>query len=215
MPAIRTCCLRFLLLFALLGQGFAVHLSAAEPPISPAPAPPAEKSLGESDLLALLTATLQRDYVKDQGQLELRSSQPWKSRPIPDAPLTVRILDLPSTGVTSFFIVRFELLAGNQSLGAWQWPLQARVWREVWVARAAAQRGELVCDSDLARERRDLLTLHEPLAEFTARRRHASSSPNPSRPECRCWPGTSNPGPCCIAARSPTPSSRMERSASP
>jgi flagella basal body P-ring formation protein FlgA len=165
MPAIRASCLCSLLLFALLDDGFAVHLSAAEPSISPAPA---AKTFGESDLLALLTATLQRDYVKDQGQLELRSSQPWKTRMVPDAPLTLKIRDLPTTGVTSFFIVRFELLATNQSLGTWQWPVQARVWREIWVARSAAQRGDLVCDSDLARERRDLLALHEPLAEFAA-----------------------------------------------
>jgi flagella basal body P-ring formation protein FlgA len=46
--------------------------------------------------------------------------------------------------------------------------VQGRIWREVWVVRSPLKRGDLVCDSDLIRERRDLLALHEPLAEFAA-----------------------------------------------
>ena len=87
---------------------------------------------------------------------------------VPDEPLTLKILDLPTLGVTPFFIVRFELRTARESLGTWQLPVQARVWRDVWVARSALQRGEFIAEADLARERRDMLSLHEPLAEFAA-----------------------------------------------
>jgi flagella basal body P-ring formation protein FlgA len=153
-----------------LACGFATRLSADQP--SPAPAAPArpaahaERTFSESDLLALLTATLQRDHVQDRGELELRLTQPWKTLKVPDEPLSLEVLDLPTMGVTSMFIVRFELRTPQRSLGTWQAPVQARVWREVWVARSDLPRGDSVSDPAIERERRDVLTLHEPLADF-------------------------------------------------
>jgi len=170
-----------LLLSAGLVAGFAVHLSADEPALLPAnaaapaantaePAPVVhrERAFAESDLLQLLAATLQQDSVKDRGELELRLAQPWKTRNVPDEPLTLKVLDLPTLGVTPMFVVRFELRTAHGSLGVWQLPVQAHVWREVWVARSALQRGEFVSDADITRERRDVLAVHEPLAEFAA-----------------------------------------------
>lgn len=140
----------------------------ASPVAAPAPALHRERHFAEADLLELLTATLQQEYVKDKGQLELRLTQPWKTRTVPDEPLTLKIIDLPTLGVTPQCIVRFELRAAHESLGIWQVPVQARVWREVWVAHSALQRGELVSDADITRERRDILSLREALAEFAA-----------------------------------------------
>jgi flagella basal body P-ring formation protein FlgA len=170
-----------LILSASLVTGFAVHLSADEPALSPAnaaapaantaePAPVAhrERAFAESDLLQLLAATLQQDYVKDRGELELRLAQPWKTRNVPDELLTLKVLDLPTLGVTPMFVVRLDLRTAHGSLGVWQLPVQAHVWREVWVARSALQRGEFISDADITRERRDVLTVHEPLAEFAA-----------------------------------------------
>lgn len=162
-----------LLLFACLGGGFADHLSGGEPPLisatnAVAPAP-ANRALEEAEIVTLLTDALQRDYVKSRGELELRLTRPWTARPVPDAPLTVKILELPNAGVTASCIVRFELRSGEQKLGEWQTPLQARVWREVWVARSPAKRGENLADADLARERRDVINVREALAEFSER----------------------------------------------
>ena len=42
------------------------------------------RTFGESDLLGLLTATLQQNYVKSKGLLELRLSQPWHTLELPD-----------------------------------------------------------------------------------------------------------------------------------
>jgi hypothetical protein len=90
--------------------------------------------LEEQETRELLVAALQRGFVKDRGELELRFGRPWVATAIADEPFTVNILELPAAGVTSSFIVRFELRAGQALLGNWQVPVQARIWREVWVA---------------------------------------------------------------------------------
>jgi flagella basal body P-ring formation protein FlgA len=73
---------------------------------------------------------------------------------------------MPTMGVTPVFIVRFELHTARENLGVCQVPVQAHVWREVWVAHSALKRGETVSEADLIRERRDMLSVHEPLAQF-------------------------------------------------
>ena len=126
------------------------------------------RTLGESDILGLLTATLQHDYIKDKGQLELRLAQPWNALVVPDETLTLDVTELPSAGVTSGFIVRFTLRTANETLGNWQANLKASVWREVWVASVQLKRGDPVAQDSFTRERRNILNLHEPLADFAA-----------------------------------------------
>jgi len=148
----------------------ALPLRAADATNSPAPAAAAvERTFEQSDLTTLLTAALQQDYVKDKGELELRLSQPWAARKVSDEPLTVKILDMPTIGVSPSFIVRFELRNAHESIGTWQLPVQAKVWREVWVAHSMLKRGDALADADIARERRDMLVMHEPMAEFAER----------------------------------------------
>jgi flagellar basal body P-ring formation protein FlgA len=125
-------------------------------------------TLTEADTLALLTATLQRDYVKDRGELELDFTQPWDAPTVPDEPLTVKILESPGEGVERQFILRFELCTASETVGIWQASLQAHVWRTVWVAHSDIQRDELVTDADLDQERRDILNVRESLAQFSA-----------------------------------------------
>jgi flagella basal body P-ring formation protein FlgA len=123
--------------------------------------------LTEQEGVQLLTGLLQQHYVRDKGELELRLAHPWTAIEVPDEPFTLTVLDLPTVGVTSSFILRFQLqTARGEQVGSWQAALQARVWSEVWVARSALQRGESLRRADIARERRDILALHEPLAEF-------------------------------------------------
>jgi flagella basal body P-ring formation protein FlgA len=124
------------------------------------------RAFTEADLLNLLTDTLQRDYVKDKGELELRPTRPWTELNLPDEPLSLKILELPTAGVTSAFIARFEIRTAREGLGVWQTTVQARVWREVWVAHSAVRRGEPLGTADIARERRDVLSVREALAEF-------------------------------------------------
>ena len=159
-----------LLLSACLGGGFVLCLSAGEPsssvPSAAAPAQPRERALDQDELLVMLTMALQKDYVGDKGQLELTLNREWKTLQVPDEPLTVKILELPNTGVNVSFIVRFELLTADRSLGVWQAPLRAHVWRDIWVARSSLQEGTPLSEADVARERRDVLLQRSPLAEF-------------------------------------------------
>lgn len=123
------------------------------------------KTLSESDLNELLTASLQQDYVKDRGTLELRFTRAVPATSVIDEPLTVKILDVPTAGVTANFIARFELRAGDEVAGTWQIPVHAQIWRDVYVAGSPLKRGTLLRDADLSRERRDLLTTRDALAE--------------------------------------------------
>jgi flagella basal body P-ring formation protein FlgA len=154
----------FALIF--LSGNFLNVLRADEPAASPAAAPHT-RVLTEAGALALLTATLQTNYVKDKGDLELAFTQPWITPVLPDEPLTVKILELPTAGVTPSFITRFQLCTATQTVGTWQATVQAHVWREVWVAHSDLQRGALISNADVARERRDVLNVNESLAEFS------------------------------------------------
>jgi len=121
------------------------------------------RPLEETEIKQLLTAVLQRDQVRDKGELELRLMRPWTTVAIPDETVVLNILDFPATGIVPNLYLRFELRHGQESLGSWQLSLQARVWREVWVARSALKRGQALNESDLTREKRDVLTLRDML----------------------------------------------------
>ena len=127
------------------------------------------RPLNETELRELLTATLQRDFVKDKGELELRLSRPWAPVLVPDETLALKIIDLPATGVSANFITRFELSAGTDRLGPWQVVTQARVMKDVLVARSALKREQPLQASDFTTERRDVLSLREPLDEAALR----------------------------------------------
>src|SRR5205085_6287033 len=72
-------------------------------------------------------------------------------------------LDLPTMGISQNFIARCELKAGEEIVGTWQINVNAKIWREVWVARSAVLRGQPLQNADIGQERRDLLTFKEGL----------------------------------------------------
>lgn len=119
------------------------------------------RSLCETEVKTRLTEALQREYIGDRGDLELRLLRPWGALAIPDEPCTMKILDLPTAGISPNFVVRFELRTSRELVGSWQAPVQARVWKEIWAARTVLRPGQLLNEADLARERRDVLTLRE------------------------------------------------------
>lgn len=125
------------------------------------------RTFGESDALGLLTATLQKDYVKDKGQLEIRFAQPWNALVLPDEPLTLDVQDLPNAGVAPSFMIRFTLRTAHETLGTWTANLRANVWRETWVANRQLKRGEVFKTETVTRERRDVLNLRDALADFS------------------------------------------------
>jgi flagella basal body P-ring formation protein FlgA len=165
--------IRCLLMAILTAGGFALTGLASEPSgtfsstnaATDSVAAPRPHSLGEAELRDLLTTALQREHVRDRGELELRFTRVWSPATVPDGEATVNILDLPSAGVSPNFIVRFELRAAGQVVGTWQMPVQAHVWREIWVTRAPLKRGQLLSEADRAKERRDVLSLRDACLE--------------------------------------------------
>ena len=117
-------------------------------------------------LKELLTDALQNQSVKDRGELELRFTRPWKSLVVPDDPISIKITEIPSSGVSANFICRFDLLAGEEKIGAFQQMLSASVWREIYVAQSNLSRGTPLKDAHIALERRDILNNRDYLTEL-------------------------------------------------
>ncbi len=120
----------------------------------------------DSDITELLSSTLQRQFVKNEGELELHLTRPWNPVPVPDEPLTLKVYDVPATGLMPTFVVRCELWAGGERCAGWQLAVQAAVWREVPVAHSPLARGQLLRDADIGLERRDVLVLRDTLAKL-------------------------------------------------
>jgi flagella basal body P-ring formation protein FlgA len=120
----------------------------------------------DSDLIELLTDSLQKEFVKDRGQLEIHLSRPWTALAVPDEPLTLKLGELPSAGVTPNFVVSCELWNGREHIATWQVAVQASVWREVPVARATLHRGDSLRDADVTMERRDILLQRDVFLNF-------------------------------------------------
>jgi flagella basal body P-ring formation protein FlgA len=107
--------------------------------------------------------------VKERGELELRFNRPWNSLVVPDEALTLKIVELPSSGVSPSFVCRFELFAGQESVGTYQQPLGAKIakiWREIYVAQSNLLRGQSLRDADVALERRDIVNNRDYLVEL-------------------------------------------------
>lgn len=126
------------------------------------------RRLEEDELRGLLTTALNQQRGDDGAEWELRFTRPWTPVTVPDGPLAVEILEPSPARMASTCILRFELRAGREIAGSWQVPVQAHFWREVLVAHAALQRGQFLNTADLTRERRDVITLRNPLCELPA-----------------------------------------------
>lgn len=119
--------------------------------------------LGESELKELLTDVLQREHIRQRGELELSFPRTWSPVTVPDETLTLRLLDVPASGLSANVILRFELRGSRETFGPWSVVAQARVWREVLVTVAPLKRGQPLLVADAARERRDVLTTRDTL----------------------------------------------------
>ena len=97
--------------------------------------------LAESELRELLTATIQSEHVRDKGTLELAFGRSWPGVNLPDETLSLRVLNMPASGVSPNFIVRFDVNAGVERFGPWQVVAQARVMKDVLVTRVPLKRG--------------------------------------------------------------------------
>jgi flagella basal body P-ring formation protein FlgA len=120
----------------------------------------------DSDLVDLLTDTLQKEYVKTGGELELHLTRPGPKPTVPDEPLTLKVTELPETGVSPNCVVGFELWDGKERIGNWEVPIKAAVWRDIPVARSALSRGQNLKDADVTMERSDVLVERDAFLNF-------------------------------------------------
>jgi flagella basal body P-ring formation protein FlgA len=121
----------------------------------------------DSDMTDLLTATLQKEQVKDRGELEVHLTRPWTAITVPDEPLTLKVFELPAAGLVPNCVLRCELWNGKEHVGDWQLAVQASIWHDVPVARSPLQRGELLKDADITTERRDILVQRDAYMNFS------------------------------------------------
>jgi flagella basal body P-ring formation protein FlgA len=122
--------------------------------------------LTDSEFTRLLIDTLQREQVKEQGELELQLTHPLPPALIPDEGVTLKVTELPSAGVGPNFIVRCELWNGAEHVSDWTVAAQARVWRDVPVADAPLSRGQLLRDAPVSLQRRDVLMFRDACTNF-------------------------------------------------
>ena len=111
----------------------------------------------DSDLVEMLTTTLQKGFVKNRGELELHLVRPWVRVPVPDEKLTLKVADLPASGICPNFVVTCELWNGREHVGDWPVNVQASVWRDVPLAHSPLLRGQVLKDADITMERHDIL----------------------------------------------------------
>lgn len=115
------------------------------------------RQLEQPEIQALLTAELQNEHLDSEGRLELDFTREWSPIRIPDEPMELQISPLPPSGISSYLIIRFAIEAGGERFGAWQVPVRAHVWRDMWVAARPLKRGDLLTQSDLRRQPLDTL----------------------------------------------------------
>ena len=80
------------------------------------------------ELNHLLTEALQRDRAVSDS-LELRLTRSWPGLLVPDEPLSIKLLDSP-TSLSQNFTVRFEFRTAMESLGPWQMSVRAKIWSD-------------------------------------------------------------------------------------
>jgi flagellar basal body P-ring formation protein FlgA len=122
--------------------------------------------LCEAEVVEMLRAGLQRDYVGGRGTLEIHFSRPWQNETVPEEPFTLQLTDVPAAGVLPNLVAGFELWCGKERIGSWQAPLQAHIWQDIPVAHSPVLRGALLRDADITLERRDVLVQREACIQF-------------------------------------------------
>lgn len=136
----------------LISLALAATLPAATTPAKPV-SPVGEMLEGE--LLTLLDP--------GAGLLELTPARALPKIDVPEkGALSVKILNHPGRPLP-YFRVRFALLNDGKKIGEWPAYYKAKLYRDVWVVRSPARRGESLDRVDMELERRDVINVRTPL----------------------------------------------------
>lgn len=126
------------------------------------------RQFADSDLMDMLTATLQRDLVKDRGELEMHLIRPWTSVAVPDESIEMKVSGLPGNGINQNMSLVCDLWNGREHVGTYPVSVQAALWRNIPVARSPVARGTLLRNADLGMERMDVLQHREVFLNYSA-----------------------------------------------
>ena len=120
-------------------------------------------NITDKDLLFLLESRLQSKQDKSILTLEFTRLVPaWKPLSPSEGMIDIRILDRPTSGLTSQFGVRFEVMRGDKSLGIYFANLKAHLYRNVWIATSTLKRGATLDQAALQEESRDVISFRDP-----------------------------------------------------
>lgn len=128
----------------------------------------APRRLEQEEVRLMLSEALERQLGTDGGELEIQFARPWTPVMVAPGPLVAEIIEPTLNRLSSTSFVRFEVISGKQVLGSWQASLQFHLWRQVLVAHTSLQRGATLSETDIVKERRDVLTLRDPICELPA-----------------------------------------------
>lgn len=126
------------------------------------------RAVSEAEVVALLREPLSREFRCTPEELELKVMRLPVPVQAPDEPLTLQVVELPATGPSASFLLRFELRGDGEVFGVWQAAVQARVWKEIYVTSTPIKRGQTLDQQSLTKERRDVLMLREVLETLPA-----------------------------------------------
>lgn len=128
----------------------------------------APRRLEQEEMRLMLSEALQRQLGADGGELEIQFARPWTPVMVPTGPLAAEIIEPALNRLSPTCFVRFEILSGKTVVGTRQASLQFHLWRQVLVAHTSLQRGGPLNETDIVKERRDVLTLRDPICELPA-----------------------------------------------
>jgi flagella basal body P-ring formation protein FlgA len=126
------------------------------------------RSLAEPELNRLVTDLLQREEVKNRGELELHFMLTWTPVLVPDETLSVKLGQVPQNGLSANCMVGIELWTEAERVATWQLGLHARIWHDVAVAHSPVIRGTLLKDADVAMQRMDVLMTRDALQDLSS-----------------------------------------------
>jgi flagella basal body P-ring formation protein FlgA len=124
------------------------------------------RPMAEQELIELLTASLQADWVKEAGDVEIKLVRALPPIQVPDGPIHGRIVGLPAGSLSPNLSLRFELVAGQELVGTWSTFVKLQVMRDVFIAQRNLKKGDPFQTMDFIRERRDLLICRDALIEL-------------------------------------------------
>jgi flagella basal body P-ring formation protein FlgA len=127
-------------------------------------ADPKLEKLPASDLSKMLELELEALLLPmKNGELELIPTRPLPKISAPaDKTLQLRILYHPGTPM-AYMRIKFSLRTDDEQLGEWTVYYRAKLYRDVWVARSSSQAKKPLDQVDLAKERRDVINVHQTL----------------------------------------------------